>query len=129
MTLVEVVAALALLGIGLAGSYYAIGAAMQARRFAHERYTATLIANNQVERAKNLPFVQLVLLSSDNNTRVDELGQVSLSGRFHRTTSVTTPWDGNTNIAYVSVSVLVPHPRLQGGSGTSTVATLLRRMD
>lgn len=129
MTLVEVVVALALLGIGLAGAYYAITAAMQARRFAHDHYTAALIANNQIERAKNLPFVQLILLN-ENGVRVDEIGQSSAEGRFYRTTAITTPWNGNSNVAQVQVSVRVPHPRSQAsGSGTSTVATLLRRMD
>jgi prepilin-type N-terminal cleavage/methylation domain-containing protein len=129
MTLVEVMVALALLGIGLAGGYYAISAAMQARRFAHDHYIAALIANNQVERAKNLPFVQLILLS-ENNFRVDDLGQASQDGRYYRSTTITTPWNANTNLAQVSVSVRVPHPRLQASDGgTTTVATLLRRMD
>ena len=121
---------MALLGVALAGAYGVVSMAMQARKFAHGYYQATLIANNQLEHAKNLPFTELYLLEEDNQTRVNDLGETDSDGLYVRSTQVEQDWDGNTNLAAVIVSVAVPHPRHPGTvAGTSTVSTLLRRMD
>lgn len=130
MTLVEVMVSLAILGVGLTAAYFAVNSAMQTRKFAHDYYVATLIANNQIEFARNMPFSQLVTLRDDSNTRVDDYGDVDPSGRFRRTTTIGLRWGGDSNLTQVSVSVAVPHARIANTSGsTSTVTTLLRKMN
>jgi prepilin-type N-terminal cleavage/methylation domain-containing protein len=126
-TLVEVLVASAILSIGMVGGYYAVTASMQARKFAHEYYVGTMIANNRIEQARELPFSQLTLLV-ENNTSVDAVGFASGDLRYRRTTRVTPTWGGNSNLTEVSVSVGVPMPR-QSGFSTSTVATLLSRFE
>lgn len=126
-TLVEVVVALALLAIGMAGGYYAVTGAMQARKFAHDVYVGTLLANNWIEHAKTLPFAQLTDLR-ETGVAIDEDGNVDPDGRYRRTTEVTTTWDGDPNLAGVTVRVLVPLVRSTGVS-TQTVSSLLRRDD
>ncbi len=123
MTLVEVVVAMGLLGIGLAGGYYAVTGAMQARKHAHDYYVGTLIANNQIERAKNLPLSQVSSLAEDH-TAVDELGTAAGTLRFRRTTALTTNWNNHASITKIDVMVGVPLPR-QSGFATTSVSTLL----
>ncbi len=123
MTLVEVVVAMALLAIGLAGGYTAISAAMQIRKHAHDYYVGTLIANNQIERAKNLPLSQVVSLV-ETETPVDELGTGSGNARFRRTTILETNWNSMAQVAKIDVMVGVPLPR-QSGYSTTTVSTLI----
>lgn len=123
MTLVEVVVAMGLLGIGLAGGYSLVSAAMQARKFAHEFYAGTLIANNQIERAKNLPLSQVASLV-ETEKPVDELGTAAGNLRFRRTTVLQTNWNNRANVSGIDVMVGVPLPRQQGFS-TTTVSTLL----
>jgi len=127
LTLVEVVVAISLLAIGLAGSYYGVNMAMQARKFSHDSYVGTLIANNRIEFAKNQPYSQLVNLG-ESNKKVDEYGNDDSDGRYSRTTTISTLWGGNSNATAITVSVKIPHPRLSDGSGgTATVSTILRR--
>lgn len=123
MTLVEVLVALSLLVIGIAGGYTAISASMKNRQFAHNYYLGTLLANNQIERAKNLPFAQLTLLR-ESNVAINEEGSTDSQGRFRRTTSVTTSWGSNPNESKIDVSVSIPLP-LREGFTTSTVSTIL----
>lgn len=123
MTLVEVVIAMALLAIGLAGGYTAISAAMQVRKHAHDYYVGTLIANNQIERARNLPLSQAGSLV-ETETPVDELGTGTGHLRFRRTTALETNWNGMADVTKIDVMVGVPLPR-QSGFATTTVSTLL----
>jgi len=126
-TLVEVLVAMTLLGIGLAGAYYAISAAMQMRKFSHDQYIGTLIANNRIEFAKNQPFTQLVNLG-ETGKRVNEYGVDDDDGRFMRSTAISNFWAGSSNLASITVNVVIPHPLLAGGiGGTATVASVLRR--
>lgn len=123
MTLVEVLVALSLLVIGLAGGYTAVSASMKNRQFAQNYYVGTLLANNQIERAKNLPFAQLTLLR-ESNVAVDNEGSVDSGGRYRRSTKIITSHAGNPKLCMVEVSVAVPLP-LQNKFMTSTVSTVI----
>jgi len=127
MTLVEVVVAMTLLAIGLAGGYSAISMSMQMRKYAHDNYVGTLIANNQIERAKNLPLSQVGSLV-ESETQVDELGTGAGTLRFRRTTVLETNWNSIASVAKIDVMVGVPLPR-QAGFSTTTVSTLLREIE
>ena len=92
-SLLEVVVALAILGISLAGIYKVMTVSMQTRQVALNHYVATVMANNQIERAKNLAFGNLSLLAEDER-QVDELGTTGANGRYLRTTTIEPVWGG-----------------------------------
>ncbi len=126
-TLVEVVVAVFLLGIGLAGGYRVITHAMQTRAHAHDYYLATVIANNRIERAKNLAFSEISGQLTERRIRVNELGVPDPQGRFFRSTLVVQNWGFDSKVTGIIVRVEVPH-RTRGtraGGGLVTLSTLL----
>lgn len=127
-TFVEVVVAMALLGLALAGIYSVITMSMQTRQHAHDYYVATIIAGNQIERAKTFLFDELHDLEEHERV-VDERGIPTPSGRFLRTTEVENV-AGNEWLRKVSVEVGVPH-RLRGtpGGGLVLLSTYISRIE
>ena len=123
-TFVEVVMALAILGLAIGGAYRMLAASMRTRQFMQSQYTAAVLANNRVERSKNVPFDSLVTLQ-EQATAVDEMGTPDASGTYRRTTVVQTSWMGNPRVT--SVAVTVQAPDLSGGAEGSRVlvSTLL----
>lgn len=123
-TFVEVIVSLALLGVALAGIYSVITMAMQTRKHAHDYYVGTIIAGNQIERAKTFLFDELFEIREDE-TRVDERGVASPTGKFLRTTTVENV-PGNSELRQVNVLVEVPHhTRGTPGGGAITMSTFV----
>jgi hypothetical protein len=122
--MIEVMVAAALLGMGLAGVYQVITISMQMRKHAYDYYIGTVVANNRLEQAQGIPFGELTLLEEER-MRIDETGSVSEEGRFYRTTTVTTPWDGSEQLAMIEVRVEVPHPRRLADSGRETMVAVV----
>lgn len=124
LTIVEVMIAAALLGMGLAGAYQVITISMQMRKHAYDYYIGTMLANNRLEQAQGITFGELTLLGEER-MRIDETGGVDEQGRFYRTTSITTPWDGSAQLAMVEVRVEVPHPRRLADTGRETIVAIV----
>ena len=127
-SLLEVVVALAILGISLAGIYKVMTVSMQTRQVALNHYVATVMANNQIERAKNLAFGNLSLLAEDE-LRVDELGTTDADGRYLRTTTIEPVWGGESNLTRITVTILPPAPnrRSTAGNDPVSVSTLIKK--
>ena len=127
-SLLEVVVALAILGISLAGIYKVMTVSMQTRQVALNHYVATVMANNQIERAKNLAFGNLSLLAEDE-LRVDELGTTDANGRYLRTTTIEPVWGGESNLTRITVTVLPPAPNRRSSAGNDpvSVSTLIKK--
>ena len=127
-SLIEVVVAMAILGIVLAGIYRVMTVSMQTRQVAVNHYVATVMANNQIERAKNLAFGNLSLLVEDERP-VDELGTTDANGRYLRTTIIEPVWGGESNLTRITVTILPPAPNRSSSAGTDpvSVSTLIKR--
>lgn len=127
-SLLEVVVALAILGISLAGIYKVMTVSMQTRQVALNHYVATVMANNQIERAKNLAFGNLSLLAEDE-LRVDELGTTDATGRYLRTTTIEPVWGGESNLTRITVTILPPSPNRRSSEGNDpvSVSTLIKK--
>jgi len=89
MTLVEVVLALVVLSLVMAGSYLLVSRAAATSRAARDNYVAALIAKDRLERARNFAYDDLHLLAEDDVV-VDDTGLPDPEGNFRRTTIVTT---------------------------------------
>lgn len=126
-TLVEVVISLSLLVVVMAGVYRSLESAFRLRRASHQHYLAVVIANNRIERAKNVAFDDLGLLDEER-LPVTAQGVPEPDGLFRRTTVVEPDFDGNTSLARVTVTVEVPparHRRHRRVPVSETVSTLL----
>ncbi len=127
-TLVEVVVAMAILAIALAGIYRVMTVSMQTRQVALNHYVATVMANNQIERAKNLAFGNLSLLI-EHERAVDELGTTDANGRYLRTTLIEPVWGGESNLTRITVTILPPAPNRSSSAGNDpvSVSTLIKK--
>ncbi len=125
-TFVEVVVAMVLLAIGLAGIYRVMIVSMQARQVAQNHYTATVMANNRIERAKNLAFGELDTLI-ENERSVNELGAPDVNGRYLRTTLIEETWNGEATLTRITVTIVPPSPNRRSDEGLPpvSVSTLL----
>ena len=123
-TFVEVLVALAILGISIGGAYRLLISAMRTRTLMQDQYIATVLANNRVESAKNAPFESLITFR-ELNSAVDEMGLLDAGGDYTRSTTVQTSWSGNPRVT--RVEVMVQAPALPGVSQGPRVrvATLL----
>ncbi len=124
-TFIEVMIAMTLLVLSMAGAYQVVNMSMQARQNAHNYYTATIIANNRIERAKNVTFGNLEMLAEDNN-RVNELGAPDPAGRYHRITTVdVNPIEGIEEGKLTRIAVVVQAPAPTTGRDTEGPSVLV----
>lgn len=124
-TLTEIMVAMMVLAIGMAGVYSFVSLTTRQQRGAHLHYISTVIANNRIEHAKNIPFGSLQDLR-ENGVRVDEIGVHNDSGAFVRRTLITPNWENNETLTRVMVSVEYPHPGARDGqTTTNTLSTLI----
>ena len=127
-TFLEVVVAMAILALSLAGVYRVMTVSMQTRQVALNHYVATVMANNQIERAKNLAFGNLSLLV-ESERPVDELGTTDANGRYLRTTIIEPMWGGESNLTRITVTILPPAPNRSSTAGNDpvSVSTLIKK--
>ena len=101
MTLVEVVLALVVLSLVMAGSYLLVSRAAATSRAARDHYVAAVIAKDRLERARNFAYDDLHLLAEDDVV-VDDTGLPDPEGNFRRTTIVNTNYaSGLTKIEVI----------------------------
>jgi prepilin-type N-terminal cleavage/methylation domain-containing protein len=124
-TLVEVMIAVGLLGMTIAGFYAVLTASTRTRIMAHNRYVAVTIANNRIERAKHMRIDELPLLV-ESGTLVNALGSPNPDGPFVRSTTINPSQNGDPRLTRITVSVQAPRVRRGTTTGlTETVSTLL----
>lgn len=90
-SIVEVLVALVMLGVFIAGAGNVIVMIRKLSDQAQAHYVAINIAKNQIEQVRNLrrsDFDQILALQ-ESGTRVDETGQSNPNGRFRRITRIT----------------------------------------
>jgi len=122
MTLVEVVLAVVLLSLVMAGSYLLVSRAAATSRAARNHYVAAVIAKDRLERARNFEYDDLHLLAEDKVV-VDDTGLPDPDGNFRRTTIVTTNYA--PNLTKIKVIVEVRNPRTgKFDAGEESVASL-----
>ena len=125
MTLVEVLVALTVLAAVMVGTYRLIVVLARLRQSAHNHYTAVVIANNRIERARNTIFADLPLLAEER-VPVAASGAPSADGPFFRTTRIQTNYGGNPKLVRVIVTVEVPRLlRRDEARPSETLTTLL----
>lgn len=125
MTLVEVLVALTVLAAVMVGTYRLIVVLARLRQSTHNHYTAVVIANNRIERARNTLFSDLPLLAEER-VPVAASGAPSADGPFFRTTRVETNYGNNPKLTRVTVTVEVPRLlRRDDARPSETLTTLL----
>ena len=123
-TLAEVLVALFLLVFVMAGVYRVMNMSARLRMAAHSHYLAVIIANNRIERAKNVGFSELPFMAEDS-VRVNDLGIPDPEGHFRRTTEVRMDFEGNPRLALMTVTVEPPPSTRGGARAAESVTTLL----
>lgn len=125
MTYVEVLVALAVLGVVMVGCYHVIASLTRLRQATRNHYLAVVIANNRIERAKAVSFSDLSLLAEDR-VPIAMSGAPDPDGPFHRTTTVQTNYNNDARLACVTVTVEPPRLRRQDKQRPAeSVSTLL----
>jgi len=104
MTLVEVVIAIAVLALVMAGSYALVSRSAALSRAARNHYVATMIAFNRLERAKNFEYDDLPLMA-ESEVLVNDNGVPDTEGDFRRTTTVNTNYAPNLTKIEVKVDI------------------------
>jgi type II secretion system protein I len=125
-TFIEIVVAMAILALAMAGTFRMMSVSMQTRQVAQNHYVATVMANNRIERAKNLAFGELSLLA-ETEVAVDSLGTPDPDGRYLRSTLIQPNFDSQTNLTRITVTIVPPAPnrRTDEGLAPVSVSTLL----
>ena len=125
-TFLEIVGAMTILAIALAGIFRVMSVSMQTRQVSQNHYVATVMANNRIERAKNLTFANLSMLA-ENERPVDELGTPHPNGRYLRSTIIEPSWGGETNLTRITVTIVPPSPNRRSSDGLApvSISTLL----
>ncbi len=125
VTYVEILVALLVLAVVMVGGYRIIVAMARLRQSVHNHYSAVVIANNRIERAKNMSFSDLNLLAEDK-VPITAAGVPDANGPFTRTTVVEPNYGGNPRITRIEVTVEVPRLlRRDGRRPSESVSTLL----
>ena len=125
VTLTEVLVAIAILGLVIAGFLSASNMLRRTRKISENHYKAVIIANNRIERAKQVDMQDLDLLE-EFQTSVNDLGAPDPDGRFLRTTVITPHYDNDPLLTHVAVTVhtpLLPGARSRGSEELSTILT------
>lgn len=89
--------------ISVTGAYRVVIASLNLLQVTRDHYVAGSISAARLERARNVPYVDLVLLA-ENGVVVDEFGLPSATGRFRRSTTVSlnAPSSGCTSLLVVT---------------------------
>ncbi len=114
MSLVEVVVAIALLAIITTS----IGSALSQSSVFSSRieriYQTSYIAQRRLELLKRFDLAQLPS-AVESNVKVDVDGNISSTGKFLRSTAVTSDYDSNASLVKVKVTVYKHKIGIKGG--------------
>jgi prepilin-type N-terminal cleavage/methylation domain-containing protein len=121
MTLVEVIVALSVLLMVMAGSYTLIVQTAALTRAARYQYLASTIGKSRLERAQTFPYEDLHHFEEDQ-VLVDGNGSPSENGTFRRSTIVDT--NAANNCTEIEVIVEIQNPKTGQFEGwTEEIAT------
>lgn len=104
MTLAEVVIAMALVVMVMAGAYTLVVVSARLTQSARDRYIATSLAMNRLERMKNLQYNDLPL-AEEWQVIIDGNGAPTYYGDFRRSSSVDTNYGAYKTKVEVSVEI------------------------
>ena len=104
LSLLENMMAVGLFLIGLAAIFSVELQAMTAGKRTAAAYTAYNIAKNHIENLKSYSFSD-VASAAENSIYVDENGTPDPDGKYIRSTTVSTSYNGDANLTQVAVSV------------------------
>ncbi len=107
-TITEALVAIVLTVLVLAAAIPLLSATMRKLHRARDHYVAATICLAQLERLRDVPYAQLpVVLTSEENVRINEQGMLDQEGRFRRTTTaqINNPESGLTLVT-VTVEIL-----------------------
>lgn len=103
-TLVEAVISTVILAFAIAGSYALIIRSASMIRSSRNHYMAVNLAKDRLERARSVPYSQLIMLS-ESQLAVDDTGTPSSTGDFRRTTTVNTNYQSGITLITVNTEV------------------------
>jgi type II secretory pathway pseudopilin PulG len=103
-TLVEIMAAIGLFAIALTSVLSLVTSTQSMGQRADKAYNAYNLAKNHVESLRTMSFDDLTVADEDE-VRIDVSGVPDDEGEYLRSTTVTTPYDGDAELAQVDVEV------------------------
>ncbi len=103
-TLVEAVISAVILAFAIAGSYALIIRSASMIRASRNHYVAVNLAKDRIERARSVPYSQLILLT-ESRLVVDDSGTPCSTGDFCRTTTVNTNYQSGVTLITVNTEV------------------------
>ncbi|MBI3252142.1 MAG: prepilin-type N-terminal cleavage/methylation domain-containing protein [Candidatus Omnitrophica bacterium] len=104
VTLVEVMIAVFIFLIGMAGLLDVTIQCSTMGKRAEYAYTAYNLAKNHLERLKTYDFASLAS-AAETGTAINADGDPDASGSFTRSTTITTSYSNNANLTMAVVSV------------------------
>jgi prepilin-type N-terminal cleavage/methylation domain-containing protein len=123
-TLAEVMVSLLVLIIFILCAYQTVTAALWMNQQARDHYVAINLANNRLERARNLQYASLASLSESQLLMDADSVPHALNGNYRRTTLVNTNYGANLTEIFVQVDIRSRKTGLFAGE-SETVATVL----
>lgn len=103
-TLVEVMASMALFTVAIVAILGVVSSNRLMANRADYAYIAYNLAKNHIETLRAMNFSDLSG-AAETATALDETGASDLNGDFTRTTTVTTPYSSDSNLAQITVDV------------------------
>jgi prepilin-type N-terminal cleavage/methylation domain-containing protein len=115
VTLLEVLIASAIIVIFCSGFFLALITSLKSQWLASTHYRAMNLAKNRIQHARTVDFGTLPLMAEDS-VKIDEEGNLSITGQYIRTTTV------NTNIVpglLYEITVQIKCPGINGKTNTT----------
>lgn len=103
-TLVEVAIAVSIFTIVLAGILGLYYQSVLVTKKMNQVFIATNLAKNRLESLYNLEF-DSISTAEETDTLLDEEGNTDANGKFKRTTTVATQYEGHSDLTQVTVTV------------------------
>jgi len=103
----EIMVASLILALAMGGFYQVISMTSRTRKKAYNQYIAVVMANNRIERAKNMRMADLPMLA-ETDTTVDPLGVPDPNGTFVRSTQILPNQNGDARLTRIIVTVQPP---------------------
>jgi prepilin-type N-terminal cleavage/methylation domain-containing protein len=103
-TLVELMVAVFVLAVFIAGTYKLVVGALWMNQTARDHYVAINLANSRMERARVLLYSDYSKLA-ENNLVMDANGVPNPGGPYRRTTTVNTNYGANLTEFFVKVDI------------------------
>ncbi len=124
ITLVEVLVSIALVAVVVVALTAAVTQSSVFSKSIDITYTAAYLAQRRVDMLKRLDFGQLPL-AEEVDIRIDVTGEINPSGKYIRTTEITTNINSNPYLTKVKVIVKMVKVNIDGtiidpGSGKMT---------